>query len=158
MIFRARKELILIPIAVAVFLAIGCYTLIRHPDLQADDQGPTHIHYGNVCTDCHGRYHDFYPYPAFRSDYSYYRWRGYYDYPWWWDWYYYPSYDGDELLLKPKERRFFGRRRGLDDQGRYSSPSRRRESGGRGEGVKRSSPPRKENKQERPKKKRRGLE
>jgi len=86
------------PLIVTVaFVAVGCYTVLRHPITESEGPSPTQAHpqeyYRQNCLDCHQDYAN-YPYGYFYGEYpSYYfdypRWGYYYAYPWWWDrgWY-----------------------------------------------------------------------
>lgn len=103
---------------VGVF-AIGCYTVLMHPQVQGEEEETiehTGAYYRENCTDCHGDYHS-YPYGyyyGFYPDYywSHPRWGHYYAYPWWWD-RYWSDYDDDAEYVPTTEEKA-ERRRGLE--------------------------------------------
>jgi hypothetical protein len=105
-------------IMVGVF-AIGCYTVLMHPQVQGEEEATidhTGEYYRQHCTDCHGDYHN-YPYGYFYGYYpDYYwsspRWGHYYAYPWWWDTYWSNNDNGVESVPKSDEKA--ERRRGLE--------------------------------------------
>jgi hypothetical protein len=96
----ARNVIIaLVALVAASIVSLGCYTIIKHPQIQStqtsvDTEGYTHTSGDRDCMRCH---QDFgqYPYGYYYSDYypSYYwdypRWGSYYAYPWWWDHFWY---------------------------------------------------------------------
>jgi len=105
-------------IIVGVF-AIGCYTVLMHPQVQGEEKEQvenTGEYYREHCTDCHGDYHN-YPYGYYYGYYpDYYwsspRWGHYYAYPWWWDRYW--SNNDNEVESVPKSDEKGERRRGLE--------------------------------------------
>jgi hypothetical protein len=89
----------LVAFVAASIISLGCYTIIKHPQIQStqtavDTDQYTHTSNDRDCMRCH---QDFgqYPYGYYYSDYypSYYwdypRWGSYYAYPWWWDHFWY---------------------------------------------------------------------
>jgi hypothetical protein len=104
-------------IALAALLAvgssIGCYTLLKHPRVQTEDEvaspyEPERVSFADNCTSCHNAaslaYHQrAVPLPAqFVSP----RWDYYYDYPWWIP--YYAA--GDATSEEEQKQRPFDRR------------------------------------------------
>lgn len=64
----------------AVLMASGCYTVLRHPtgsDVVSQDS------YGRTCSDCHADAQFYHPYYRYGSSYN--RWNDYYGSPWWYD-------------------------------------------------------------------------
>lgn len=100
---NARQLIIAITIAIALAItSIGCYTIIRHPSMDAqqyeessaaEETGYTHSSDDRDCVRCHqdfaqypyGHYYEYYP--EYYWDYP--KWGDYYAYPWWWDGYWY---------------------------------------------------------------------
>ncbi len=64
----------------AVLMASGCYTVLRHPT-GSDIVGSQS--YGKSCSDCHADAQFYHPY--YRYGTSYHRWNDYYGSPWWYN-------------------------------------------------------------------------
>lgn len=126
----------LVAIATAAIVAVGCYTIIRHPAMKAevaDVGGYEHAQSDKDCLRCHqdygsypyGHYYEYYPDYYWRYE----RWGSYNAYPWWWDDLWYGSSAGSPVSVdtvdqieKPE------RRRGIPppfvtDSGRVMPPS-----------------------------------
>jgi hypothetical protein len=108
-------------ILVGVF-AIGCYTVLMHPQVQGEGEQQvenTGQYYREHCTDCHTDYHN-YPYGYYYGYYpDYYwsspRWGHYYAYPWWWDRYSWGNDNNDNGVESvPKSDEKVERRRGME--------------------------------------------
>ena len=87
---------LLIPLCIAILTLAGCYTILKHPEVQ---ENYTSTDYQHDCVRCHADYQE-YPYGYFYGDYPDYwwsapRWGHYYAYPWWWDNYWYDQEDID---------------------------------------------------------------
>ncbi len=83
---------LLIPLSIILLSAAGCYTILKHPDV---NENYTSTDYQQDCVSCHQDYHS-YPYGYFYGTYPDYWWSSpryghYYAYPWWWDYYWYDS-------------------------------------------------------------------
>jgi uncharacterized membrane protein YgcG len=108
-IMHTRKIFIAVTLLIAAaIVSLGCYTIIRHPEVQSsrasvDSESYAHSDQDRDCMRCHQDYSE-YPYGYYYSDYypDYYwthpRWGSYYAYPWWWDHYWYKdNYDFEPI-------------------------------------------------------------
>ncbi len=113
---QARNIIIAIAVGVAAsIVSLGCYTIIKHPDMQSrqsynDSEGYTHTAQDRDCMRCHQDYSE-YPYGYYYSDYypdyywTYPSWGRYYAYPWWWDYYWYKDDNGTVVTGERPDRR-----------------------------------------------------
>jgi hypothetical protein len=104
----------LVLLVLALFVAGGCYTVLRHPATYTYDYDWAEDHSGQkVCADCHadadlyhyveaygGSWYNTYPDP----------WAYYYQSPWWYgDYWYYESDDGIAGPIETGERHLWSR-------------------------------------------------
>ncbi|MBU1702500.1 MAG: hypothetical protein KJ970_06680 [Candidatus Eisenbacteria bacterium] len=83
-------------ILIAAFLFVGCYTVLRHPQIESNSEAETY-----ECATCHAdadlyHFRDPFLHSGGYYDREYSPWYGYYVVPWWYDGYWYYPQDGEE--------------------------------------------------------------
>jgi hypothetical protein len=86
----------LIGVALAAFLFVGCYTVLRHPQVETDLAEDAY-----ACASCHADADLYHFRDPFMHSYGHFDvdvspWYGYYVVPWWYDGYWYYPHDGSE--------------------------------------------------------------
>lgn len=108
----------------------GCYTIMRHSQVERESYLSSEISHRDICSSCHTGFGSFTmedPY-ALQEPYNSPRlkkWNDYYHYPWWADSFYYPNRGKNEKgePLSPVDPRSLSNRKGIDGSGISTMPA-----------------------------------